>query len=69
MKKTNKKQVVEILGVHTKSLSRWDDKCLGEIFKVKDIKNLKMYIKRKVQGIEKKELKSLAKRYAKKNYP
>lgn len=25
MKKINKKQVAEILGVHTKSLSRWDN--------------------------------------------
>lgn len=94
MKKINKKQVAEILGVHTKSLSRWDnekikyelakacykvidiakegrsiyfyieyeeyaqsnDEFLGEVFRVKDIKNLKMYTRRKIQSIEKKEL-------------
>lgn len=94
MKKINKKQVAEILGVHTKSLSRWgnekikyelakacykvidiakegrsiyfyieyeeyaqrNDEFLGEVFKVKDIRNLKMYTRRKIQSIEKKEL-------------
>lgn len=94
MKKINKKQVAEILGVHTKSLSRWDnekikyelakacykvidiakegrsiyfyieykeysqsnDEFLEDVFKVKDIKDLKKYTRRKIESIEKKEL-------------
>ena len=87
MKKINKKQVAEILGVHTKSLSRWDnekikyqlakacykvidiakegrsiyfyieykeysqsnDEFLEDVFKVKDIKDLKKYTRRKIE--------------------
>lgn len=94
MKKINKKQVAEIVGVHTKSLSRWDnerikyelakacykvidvakegisiyfyveykeysqsnDEFLEELFKVKDIEDLKNYTKSNIESIEKEEL-------------
>lgn len=94
MKKFNKKQIAEVLGVYVKTLSKWDnekiitelskncykvidiikegrsiyfyveyeeysqsdDEHLKEVFKVKDVENLKSYTKGKVESIEKQNL-------------